>query len=126
MKHATAYLNFDGNTREAFTFYAECLGTEASIMPFPDDASRTLHACVSLNDRPVVMASDCKPGDFQRGNDFSVCLECESVEEIESLFAKFAAGGTVEMPLQDMFWGARFGHLRDRFGVQWMFNCPLQ
>ena len=36
------------------------------------------------------------------------------------------AGGTVTMPLQDMFWGARFGMLKDTFGVQWMFNCELK
>ena len=39
------------------------------------------------------------------------------------MFQTLAEGGKVEVPLQDMFWGACFGSLKDRYGVQWMFNC---
>ena len=39
------------------------------------------------------------------------------------LFAALAEGGEIQMPLQEMFWGAYYGSLRDRFGTQWMFNC---
>lgn len=45
--------------------------------------------------------------------------------DMEKVFQRMAEGGTVTMPLQDTFWGARFGMLRDRFGVNWMFNCDL-
>jgi PhnB protein len=46
--------------------------------------------------------------------------------ETERLFHGLAAGGTVDMPLQDMFWGAYFGSLTDPFGVHWMFNCSAK
>ena len=59
---------------------------------------------------------------FQQGNNFSIALMCENLQEIEKLFAAVGEGGKVGMPLQETFWGARFGMLTDRFGVGWMFN----
>jgi PhnB protein len=41
-------------------------------------------------------------------------------------FDALAVGGKVLMPLQDMFWGAKFGMLRDAYGISWMFNCELK
>ena len=62
---------------------------------------------------------------FVQGTNVHLNIDCESVEEIDRLFGALSAGGTVTMPLQDTFWGARFGLLNDKFGVQWMFNCEL-
>ncbi len=52
-------------------------------------------------------------------------IQCDSLEENERLFTALGEGGKVTMPLQDTFWGARFGVLTDRFGVQWNFNCVV-
>jgi len=41
----------------------------------------------------------------------------------DRIFAALADGGKIEMALQDISWGAYFGSLTDRFGIQWMFNC---
>jgi PhnB protein len=57
------------------------------------------------------------------GNNMFINLEPDSRSETERLFAALAAGGTVETPLQEMFWGGYFGTLVDRFGIGWMFNC---
>ena len=57
------------------------------------------------------------------GTAMYINLEPDTRAETERLFNGLADGGTVEMPLQEMFWGAYFGSLRDRFGVQWMLNC---
>ena len=43
--------------------------------------------------------------------------------EADRLFEALSAGGTVEMALQEMFWGGYFGSLADRYGIRWMFNC---
>jgi PhnB protein len=50
-------------------------------------------------------------------------LEPDTRAETDRLFNTLAEGGTVEMPLQEMFWGGYFGSLSDRFGIRWMFNC---
>lgn len=130
MKHITAYLNFDGNCREAMNFYQRCLGAELYVMPFseaPGDFAkeakdRIMHARLSKG-AAILMASDTMPGTpFVPGNNFSVTVHCESLEEIEKLFSAFAENGKVTMPLQDMFWGARFGMINDQFGINWMFD----
>ena len=131
MKQIVTYLNFDGTCREAMTFYGKCLGAELQIMPFSDSPGdfpkeakdRVMHANLNKGGCSILMASDIMPGmPFTAGNNVWVSVHCESVEEIERLFAAFSDKGTVRMPLSDQFWGARFGMLADRFGVQWMFN----
>jgi len=130
MKEIITYLNFDGNTRDAMRFYARCLGAELTLMPFseakvdvpPEAKDRTIHAKLTKGSC-VLMASDTLPGmPLQRGNNFNICLQCESLDETERLFTALGENGKVTMPLQDTFWGARFGMLLDQFGVSWMFN----
>jgi PhnB protein len=130
MKEIITYLNFDGNARDAMKFYARCLGAELSVMPFletkldvPLDAKdRTMHAKLTKGSC-VLMASDTMPGmPFQCGNNFSICLNCGTLEETERYFAALGENGKITMPLQDTFWGARFGMIEDQFGINWMFN----
>ncbi len=133
MKQINVYLTFDGNCREAMEFYKTCLGAELEIMPFsaapfdssPEAKNKVMHASLSKGPA-VLMASDAMPGmPLQRGNNFSVSINCESLEEIERLFAALSNNGKVTMPLGDAFWGARFGMLTDQFGINWMFNFEL-
>ena len=130
MKSLAPYLNFDGNAREAMTFYKACLGGDLNIQSFgdlnmPGDPNRTMHS--HLNSGKInIMASDTMPEmTLTKGNNNYLCLDCDNVEEEEKLFKALGAGGTVEQPLQDTFWGARFGMLTDKFGMHWMFNCEL-
>ena len=135
MKGAVTFLSFDGNCRAAMEFYRECFGASLFLLPVADapvDAEwkasagdRILHATLSKGDT-ILMAADCHPAtSFQQGNNFSVFVHCESEEELARLFGALAEGGTVRMPLQGMFWNARFGELTDRFGVRWMFSFAL-
>ncbi len=130
MHSLDTYLTFDGNCREAMVFYADCLDAPLQIMGAedgpcaPQDAGRVLHARI-VKGNLRLMASDTMsmtPYRLQPGNNFSLSLDCESAEEQDAVFGRLGAGGEVRMPLQDMFWGARFGLLTDRFGIQWMFN----
>jgi PhnB protein len=130
MKEMITYLNFDGKTRDAMEFYSRCLGAELFLMPYaeanveapPEARDRIMHAKLTKGSC-VLMASDTMPGmPFQSGNNFYICLNCESLEETERAFAALGENGHVMTPLQDMFWGARFGVIVDQFGVGWMFN----
>lgn len=130
MKEIVTYLNFDGNCREAMQFYAHCLGAELMLSPFsdapgtpPEAKDRIMHARLSKGPSALLMASDIQPGmPFQPGTNFSVSIHCESVPEIDKLFSALSEKGKVSMPLQDTFWGARFGMLKDQFGIHWMLN----
>lgn len=80
-----------------------------------------------LTKGPVtLMASDSMMSDpVQQGNNFHVVIACDSIPEAEKLFTAFSENGKVILPLQDMFWGARFGMLTDQFGINWMFSAEL-
>ena len=131
MKAFQPYLNFDGTTRDAMTFYHQCLGGTLDVQSFddvgakgpPGTGNRTIHAKLTAGSA-VLMASDSQPGQpLNVGNNVWVNIDCESIEEIERIFPLMAEGGKILMPLADQFWGARFGMLADKFGINWMFNC---
>jgi PhnB protein len=133
MKGTQPYLNFDGQARDAMTFYQHALGGKLDLMTFGDahipgvegHENRVMHA--RLETGPLVlMASDTMPGHpFTKGNNFHINIDCSSNDEQDKLFAALSEGGKVTMPLADQFWGARFGMLTDRYGVSWMFNSEL-
>ena len=131
MKAANTYLTFDGDCKDAMTFYGKCLGAEPNLTSFsagpPEMAAmvkdlpdRILHAEVASG-AVVLMASDSMPGSpFVKGTNFSISLSCESQAEMERIFTALSEGGQVTMPMDDVFWGGRFGMLTDRFGISWM------
>lgn len=130
MTEATTYLIFDGNCREAMKFYEKCLGADLYLMPFseaPGDFAkqakdRIMHASLRKG-IPILMASDTMPGmPFQQGNNFSIAIACENVQEIDRLFAALGENGKVTMALQETFWATRFGMLTDQFGINWMLS----
>jgi PhnB protein len=134
MKEVTTFLNFDGDCREAMQFYKQCFGAELFLMPYgdapgdpawkaPEVKDRIIHSGLMKGPLTILMAADVMPGAAARQrNGFGVGIQCESVAEIDALFAALAEGGTVTMPLQETFWATRFGMLTDRFGICWMLN----
>ena len=131
MTQINAYLNFNGLTKEAMTFYKDCLGGElvmqkigespmAAQMP-SEMAPQILHSSLT-NKAIILMASDCMGPGTVTGNNIPLCTNCSSDEEINIFFNNLAAGGKITEPLQQSFWGATFGSLTDKFGIHWMFN----
>lgn len=132
MTQINAYLGFSGKCREAMTFYKDCLGGDLELMTvegspladqMPADAGQTiLHSCLTNGDL-VLMATDMgQQGTGATGNNVSLMLNCSSEEEIQTLFSRLSSGGEVTHPLGDAFWGATFGHLTDKFGMNWMLH----
>ncbi|MCC3155097.1 VOC family protein [Hymenobacter sp. BT770] len=131
MPQLNAYLNFTGNCRDAMSFYQQCLGGELKMMTFgespmgaqlPAESQQSImHAQLVTSDF-TMMASDSMQGPVINGNSVNLSLNCNSEAEIDGLFAAIAEGGQVTMPLADQFWGAKFGMLTDKFGINWMMN----
>jgi PhnB protein len=132
MATINAYLTFDGNCREAMTFYRDCLGGELSLMTVGESPVAAqlpeanhgdiMHAALSKG-ALTLMASDMMGMDsVRRGNTVSLMLYCASEEEIRSFFSKLSVGGTVNTPLKVEFWGSMYGDVTDKFGMRWMFN----
>jgi len=84
-----------------------------------------MHATMQVGDR-VLMIADAPPGDpVPAGATVQIMLEFSDQAELVNAFAALAAGGKVDMPLQDTFWNAHFGMLTDPYGVRWLLRCPL-
>lgn len=131
------YLFFEDSCREAFEHYREVFRGEYEIMQTyrdapvdlgvpEDEKDRIMHITLKVGDG-IIMGSDSNSamgGPALRGDNFAVSVPVESKAECERIFVALAEGGTVKMPLDKMFWGAIFGCCQDRFGINWMFNCP--
>ena len=87
------YLNFNGNCREAMTFYQKCLGGElfmqkisespmAAQMPSEAGAS-ILHSSLT-KENIIMMGSDMMGNNIVKGNSVNLCINCSSIEEINS------------------------------------------
>jgi PhnB protein len=132
MSSINVYLHFNGNCREAMNFYKECIGGNLDLQTVagsPLEAQcpaamkdNVMHATLTKGNL-VLMASDMMgPGGYQKGNNIALTLNCDSEEEINSLFGKLSVGGKVIDPLKKQFWGALFGVFEDKFGIRWMLN----
>jgi PhnB protein len=134
---AHPYLNFAGNTEEAFGFYRSVFGGEYSgIVRFKDmpmegvtiaksEENRIMHISLPIGKDLFLMASDTLESLGQKlvqGNNFYICLSPDSRGEADRLFTALSAGGEVEMPIADAPWGDYFGSFKDKYGVQWMVN----
>lgn len=134
------YLNFQGNTEEAFLFYKSVFGGEfACIMRFKDmpegaklppaDRDKIMHIGLPIGKDTLLMATDALESMGQRlspGNNFYLCLSPDSIAETDRLFEALSAEGKVTMPLEKAFWGDYFGMLTDKFGIHWMLSFPLE
>jgi uncharacterized glyoxalase superfamily protein PhnB len=120
-----AYLQIDGASAAA-EFYQRAFGaTEVARHPV-DDKGRTMHIHLHINGSSV-MLSDFYPEyghAVQQPQGFSMTL---IVKDIDAWWARaVGAGAETVMPVQEMFWGDRYGELRDRFGVRWAMNQPAR
>lgn len=144
MARVTTYLNFARETEAAFTFYKSVFHTEFAgpIMRFNDgppcpgapalsveDQRLVMHVALPTIGGHMLMGSDAPPSmgfTVTAGNNIYINLEPDTRAETDRLFTGLASGGKVEMALQEMFWGAYWGTLTDKFGVRWMFNCTAK
>jgi PhnB protein len=127
------YLFFTTSCEEALAFYTRCgLGRVTDVthygsngIPAPTEAMRgkIMHARF---EGPGVLfyASDNHDAEPMRGS--AHILMMDDRDGTQRLFGRLAEGGTVTTPLGIQPWGDYYGKLTDRFGVQWMLNCPIR
>lgn len=141
MARVTTYLNFAGDTEEAFTYYAAVFGTELDgpitrmgDMPagpgMPElsetESGKIMHMTLPILAGHVIMGTDIleSMGHALRiGNNTTINLEPDTRAETERLFTALSDGSSEGAPLTDMPWNSYWGTCLDRFGVRWMFNC---
>lgn len=140
MPKLNPYLNFDGKAEEAFNFYRSVFGGEfaggvhrmgdapgCENLP-AEEKNRVMHIALPIGG-DLLMASDIVPSighKLVEGNNNHISIFPGSREEADRLFNGLSAGGTVEMPLADQFWGDYYGSFTDKYGVKWMVNYSTQ
>jgi PhnB protein len=136
MAQINPYLNFDGKTEEAFTFYKSVWGGDFTTLQRikeipggdkfpPHEQMRVMHIALPIGQGNVLMGSDTMESMGHKlvvGNNVHVSINAQSEAEATRLFKGLSAGGKVTMPLEKAFWGALFGMLIDKFGIQWMVS----
>lgn len=135
MTKLNAYLNFAGNTEEAFDFYRSVFGGDfTSLVRFKDfpmegvdipsaDADKIMHIALPVDENGVLMGTDVLQSLGQQlvqGNNVHISAHTESKEESDRIFNALSQGGDVEMPIGFQTWGDYFGSFKDRFGTLWM------
>lgn len=127
------YINFNGNTEEAFTFYKSVFGGEfESVVRFKDlesedfpvaeeEANKIMRITLPIggstliaNDVPEALGKVS-----EEENRSKISVSTQSREEADTIFAGLTDGGTVEMPMSDSPWGSYFGMFRDKYGIEW-------
>ena len=136
------YLTFNGTCEEAFNFYKSVFGGEfphiskfKDMPPNPDfpisetDKEKIMHISLPISKETVLMGSDSSESFGKatvEGNNFSISINTDSVDEATRIYNELSKGGKIKMPLEKTFWGAYFGMFIDKFGIHWMVNCELQ
>jgi PhnB protein len=140
MASVSTYLNFAGNTEEAFNFYKSVFGTEfvgdimrhgdvllpEGVPPLSEEQKKQIiNVQLPILGGHVLMGTDIPESmgiTLTPGNAISICLQPDTRTEADRLHAALSEGGTVRDPMQEMFWGDYYGSLVDKFGIQWLID----
>lgn len=138
MATVSTYLNFAGNTEEAFNFYKAVFGTEFNgeigrMGDVPRDPGQPelsneeknmiMHIELPITAGHLLMGTDILASmgmEHKAGNNMSICLQVDSREELDKLYTGLSEGGTETVEPQEMFWGDYYTAFADKYGVRWM------
>ncbi|HTH56794.1 MAG TPA: VOC family protein [Cyclobacteriaceae bacterium] len=130
MTQLNPYIHFNGKCREAMTFYHACLGGDLMMQKISESpmaaqlpsemGANILHSSLTKG-AITIMASDMSTNPV-RGNDVTLCLNCTNDDELNIYFTKLSVGGKIKTQLHQTFWGATYGEITDKFGMNWMFS----
>ena len=139
MASVSIYLNFMGDTEEAFNFYKTVFGTDYLMPPMrmsdapPHEGAPTLsekeknavmHVSLPILGGTVIMGTDMLESmghKLLEGNNVTICLQPDTNADADKLFAALSEGGSDIAPMRNEFWGY-WGCAKDRFGIRWMFS----
>ncbi|MDN3687659.1 VOC family protein [Cyclobacterium jeungdonense] len=132
MKTINPYLGFDGNCREAMTFYQTCFGGALTFQTIGESPMASqcptgkeghiLHSSLT-GDNFLFMATDMTPPDgFKSGSEVSLAISFDSESDIRKVYELLSKQGNVLDDLKESLWGSLFGVVQDRFGKVWMLD----
>ncbi len=103
----------------AMDFYAKTLSAQKRYtMPGPD--GKTMHGEILIGDSIIMIAresAEMKSALTLGGSPGGLMVYVDDPDAVHA--AALAAGATAEMPVEDMFWGDRYGSFVDPYGLSW-------
>ena len=130
----TPYLFFNGQGDSVISFYEKALGARSeSVLRWGDNPEmcpagkekQIMHASLQIGPALLFLSDSARANtETSDEQNSSLAIEVSDAKDMDRMFAALTEGGTVIEPIHDAFWGEKFGVLRDRFGVTWMFTCP--
>lgn len=134
-----AYLNFNGNCEEAFTFYEQVFNSKNigihrygempadSAHPLPAGTENlVLHTAIFINESVMLMGADCVEGfgpTASAGTNSYFMLDTDTAAEAQKLYADLSADAQeIEMPLGEQFWAELYSAFTDKYGIAWMIH----
>ncbi|KYG75377.1 VOC family protein [Roseivirga echinicomitans] len=132
MSRLHAYLTFNGNCREAMTFYHSCFGGKIQFQTIgdsplgnkldPEMRQYILQASISTDHFTLMGTDMVGENDLMQGNAISIWVECKSKNELYTYYQKLAEKGEARQPVEQTFSGALLGGLTDQFEKHWLFH----
>ncbi|MEJ3717452.1 VOC family protein [Paenibacillus polymyxa] len=129
-KRLIPYITLDGNAREAIEFYEEALDAQLLFIqtfgempenpdfPIPAEVKeRVGHATLKVGETELMFSDTFSGSPFSSGNQVSICITTDSVEQAKKMFDALQQGGQVGMPLQETHFSPAYGNVTDKFGV---------
>lgn len=131
-----AYLSFNGNCEEAFSFYKSVFRREftnvSRYKEIPSDkplseeeGNKIMHISLGITDDIELMGTDIPElvdDNVTKGKTITLSVMPKDEKETERIFKELSEGGKIEMDLQETFWADLFGSFTDKFGIAWRIN----
>jgi PhnB protein len=126
------YLSFNGNCRDALTFYAELFkGTIENFLPWDAEAIENIPGATvehimhgSININGLTIAGTDQFGDmYAPAGNVSLMVDIDDLSDAQAKFTALAEAGQIIMPFAETFWADGYGFCADRFGILWQINC---
>jgi PhnB protein len=116
----------------AIAFYEKAFGAVCTVKHMAEDSKRVFHANIEMFGGEVMMhdefsefGTDVRAPSNLGSASLTININLPRAAEVDAAVARAAAAGaTVTLPPQDVFWGSRYAKLRDPFGHVWAFNAP--
>ncbi|WP_378949548.1 VOC family protein [Mesorhizobium sp. ANAO-SY3R2] len=121
-----AYLQVDGALKAA-EFYKRAFGAETAFAVPPDEQGRTMHVHLYINGSSMMLCDAYPEHGHPHEKAQGYTMQLILGDDIDVWWKRAVdAGCEVVVPLDVMFWGDRWGQLRDPFGVSWAMNAPVR
>jgi PhnB protein len=120
-----AYLGVDGAAKAA-EFYKRAFGAEEVARQPVDAQGRTMHIHLYINGGSLMLSDPYPEHGYPLETPGAFTLHLQ-VDDVDAWWRRAVdAGAEITLPLQEMFWGDRYGQLRDPFGVNWSLAAPVK